>query len=260
MSELFGLSFLFTMNDKKVSKKRKTQVQEEVIAEGNAPSEADQLIKEIFGDDTPLKKKREEVSDAYLCSKESNDQTDGMCPFHFVELTCINPDTEEGTYFFRCDANVSCPVFVTDETADHVLSALKMKLHSSIKNAIIRSELECFCEKPLRPYMKLCRKEGKNQGKIFFCCPTKKEDGGCKFFQWFDIPLKSKQEGPKVTLRQFKQANKRAETPSSGLAPYIINKYLEDAKNAPTEMARKQILNTLDFHKKNPHYGNVILF
>ncbi len=27
-------------------------------------------------------------------------------------------------------------------------------------------------------------KEGPNEGKIFFCCPRKQNDGRCKFFQW----------------------------------------------------------------------------
>ena len=124
-------------------------------------------------------------ADAFLTRKVQEQK----CPYHKEDLKCLNPDAESGAFYFKCPVD-HCITFVTDDNAGTVIRLLWETAHREI----VRGWMTHLCDCGKRPFLKLSQ-SAKNPNRLFLCCPKKKHQNPCKYFQWVDSkPYQPKRE------------------------------------------------------------------
>ena len=152
--------------------------------------------------------------------KDFYEAKEAMCPFHpSVSLECINPERENGAYFYKCPFN-TCPVWCTGGTMFTVLIELKRNTHPDIRHKICMCEsLQCKCG--MIPDMKLSRTQ-KNPGRVFLTCGKRdKTVDPCGFFQWMHAPLWKPKRPYQPSLDQFQAKHPRWQTVETPQGEYF---------------------------------------
>ena len=138
---------------------------------------ADEILAEMFPDQFPMVKKT-----VTLIEEETYNLK--VCPFHNCNLTAFEAESNQETYI-KCPMT-PCGIFSHTEQAKYYMGNIYKKLHKIYRKKSGVVKCQCNNQATLR-----ISKSENNPGRPYYAC---RDGGGCRFFQWGDVPFTKKNE------------------------------------------------------------------
>lgn len=107
-----------------------------------------------------------------------------VCPFHNENLAAFQAESNGETYV-KC-SRTPCRLFTHSKDVVSYMNVIHSKVHEIYKK--MQGAVKCECNS--QASLKVSRSQ-KNPERPFFTC---RENGGCRFFQWADVPFKFKNQ------------------------------------------------------------------